>query len=191
MKTDIILYGEGISLRQISLQDCTDTYVEWLNDLEVNQYLETRWCKQDLDSIRNFVMFHLNNDHSILFAIISDDTNRHIGNIKIGPIDKYHNHAAISYFIGDKSLWGKGIATKVIQLVCEFGFHELHLHRIEAGAYSAAIGSWKALEKNGFRREAVFREQVISGDKYMDVYRYGILETEYYNYIKNGGKANE
>lgn len=184
IKTDIILHGEGISLRLISLQDCTDTYVKWLNDPEVNQYLETRWSNQNLDSIRDFVISQLDSDHSILFAIIADDMNRHIGNIKIGPINKHHNYASISYFIGDKSMWGKGIATKVIRLVCAFGFNELHLHRIEAGAYSAAIGSWKALEENGFKREAVFRKQVIAGDKYMDVYRYGILETEYYNNIK-------
>lgn len=62
--------------------------------------------------------------------------------------------------------------------VCKFGFEQWGLHRIEAGAYSAAIGSWKALEKNGFKREAIFRKQAISGDKYMDVYRYGLLETE-------------
>lgn len=184
MKTDIILRDGGISLRLISLQDCTETYVEWLNDTEVNQYLETRWHKQDIDAIQNFVISQLNNDHSILFAIIFDNTNCHIGNIKIGPVDKYHHNADISYFIGDKSLWGKGIATKAIQLVCSFGFNELHLHRIEAGAYSAAVGSWKALEKNGFMREGIFREQAISGDKYMDVYRYGILETEYYKNIK-------
>ena len=34
------------------------------------------------------------------------------------------------------------------------------------------------LEKNGFLREAVFREQVVSNGEYMDVYRYGILKQD-------------
>lgn len=186
MLTDKILVGNtvvdgnlegGILLRQIEISDCTDSYVNWLNDPEVNQYLETRWSVQDLQAITSFVKSQRENDHSILFAIVF--ANKHIGNIKIGPINRHHNHADISYFIGNKKLWNHGIATESIRLVCEFGFKELDLHRIEAGAYSKAIGSWKALEKNGFLREGTFRKQVLSENEYIDVYRYGFLQTEW------------
>lgn len=132
-----------------------------------------------MPAIKSFVASQRENDHSFLFAIMYTGT--HIGNIKIGPINRHHHHADISYFIGEKNLWHKGIATEAIGLIRDFGFNELKLHRIEAGVYSAAIGSWKALEKNGFLREAVFREQVMSGDKYIDVYRYGILSSEAFN----------
>lgn len=179
MITKEVLNGRRVTLRQIESDDCTTTYVDWLNDPEVNQYLETRWSEQSLESIRNFVESQRNNDHSILFAIILCDDNRHIGNIKIGPINYHHKHADISYFIGDKSVWNKGIATASIKLITRFGFEHLDLHRIEAGAYSASIGSWKALEKNGFKREAVLKEQVISKGQWMDVYRYGILKREF------------
>ena len=179
--TKKVLEGDIISLRQISLQDCTNKYVEWLNDPEVNQYLETRWYKQDISTIRGFVKSQLENNDSFLFAIIYNEDNRHIGNIKIGPINKNHNHADISYFIGDKSLWNKGIASEAIPIICKYGFEELNLHRLESGVYCEAVGSWKALEKNGFEREGIFRDQVLSNNQYIDVYRYGILKTEYYN----------
>lgn len=179
MVTAKILHGSKIFLRQIELSDCTMSYVEWLRDVEVNQYLETRWSEQTLDNVRDFVKSQRENNHSILFAIILISDNRHIGNIKIGPVNECHKHADISYFIGDKSQWNKGIATEAINLVCEFGFHEMHLHRIEAGVYAEAVGSWSALEKNGFIREAVFREKVMFYGRYMDVYRYGMIESEY------------
>ena len=179
MITDKILKGNCVYLRQITLQDCTNKYVEWLNNSEVNQYLETRWQVQSLDMINAFVESQRENDHSVLFAIVFNNTDTHIGNIKIGPINRHHNHADISYFIGEKNLWNKGIATEAIRLVCNFGFNDLNLHRIEAGAYSTAVGSWKALEKNGFIREAVFREQVMSGNNYIDVYRYGVLRRDF------------
>ena len=67
--TKKVLEGDIISLRQISLQDCTNKYVEWLNDPEVNQYLETRWYKQDISTIRGFVKSQLENNDSFLFAI--------------------------------------------------------------------------------------------------------------------------
>lgn len=175
MTTEKVKTGELISLRQIEMKDCTDHYVDWLNDPEVNQYLETKWFRQDMESIRAFVKEQRENDHSLLFAIILNEGKRHIGNIKIGPIHEHYRHADVSYFIGDKRFGNKGIATEAIRLVCEFGFQELKLHRIEAGAYAAAVGSWKALEKNGFRREGIFKEQVTFNGKYMDVYRYGLL----------------
>lgn len=179
MRTDKVIKGEKIYLRQIQLTDCTETYVNWLNDTQVNQYLETKWQKQDLSTITEFVNSQIKSDGSVLFAIIENTSLQHIGNIKIGPINKNHNHADISYFIGDKSMWGKGIATEAIRLIVKYGFEDLNLHRIEAGAYCRAIGSWKALEKNGFKREAIFREHVFFVNEYIDVYRYGMLKDEY------------
>ena len=168
-----------ITLRQIEFADCTSIYVKWLNDPEVNQYLETRWITQDGNTIKEFVRGQRENDHSILFAITLSKQGTHIGNIKIGPIERHHSHGDISYFIGDKRYWNKGIATKAINLVCGFGFEELKLRRIEAGCYADAVGSWKALEKNGFVREGIFREQVLFHGAYMDIYRYGLLRREW------------
>ena len=173
------LIGEKIILRQIELSDCNDNYVDWLNDPDVNQYLETKWSDQNIESIKVFVESQRNNDHSVLFAIVLKENNTHIGNIKIGPIHPHYSHADISYFIGEKEHWHKGIATEAIELISKFGFEDLNLHRIEAGAYECAIGSWKALEKCGFKREGILRKQVLFKDNYIDIYRYGLLKSEY------------
>ena len=141
--------------------------------------METRWIQQTLSMVHEFVKSQRENDHSILFAIRLSSNDRHIGNIKIGPINKHHNHADISYFIGDKSQWNKGIATECINLISGFAFYDLKLHKVEAGTYAEAVGSWKALEKNGFTREGVFRKQVVFGEQYIDTYRYGLLSSEY------------
>lgn len=171
--------GKNIILRQIELNDCTDIYVNWLNDPQVNQYLEVRWNIQNLNSIRDFVHGQRNNDHSILFAITDKQDLRHIGNIKIGPVNWHYLYADVSYFIGDKNCWNHGIATEAINLTCKFGFEELKLRKIEAGTYADAVGSWKALEHNGFIREGVFRENVLLNDKIMDIYRYGLLRRDF------------
>lgn len=109
MVTKKILFGGNILLRQIEMEDCTDSYVKWLNDSEVTQYLETKWSIQNLETIRDFVDAQRKNTHSILFAIITKENNVHIGNIKIGPVNEHHKHADISYFIGNKEYWNKGI----------------------------------------------------------------------------------
>lgn len=179
MITDNIIKGKSLTLRQIELSDCNESYVKWLNDTDVNQYLETKWYEQTIETITAFVDTQRNNMDSILFAIVENQSGKHIGNIKIGPLHPHYHHADISYFIGEKDLWNKGYTTEAIYLICKYGFDDLKLHRIEAGAYDVAVGSWKALEKNGFKREGTFREQVYFKEKYIDIYRYGLLKDEW------------
>ena len=175
---DQTLKGEKVYLRTIELSDCTETYLNWLNDKEVNQYLETRWTEQTIEKIKDFVQSIRESSHSYLFAVIFE--NKHVGNIKIGPIHPIYKCADVSYFIGDKTVWGKGIATEAIKLVTDFGFNVLGLNKLSAGAYENNIGSRNALLKNHYRQEGVFRKKyfLTSPDNYCDLYEFGILKSD-------------
>ena len=173
------IVGQKISLRMVEPSDCNSTYLGWLNNPEVNQYLETRWEEQTLEKINAFVQDVRESSHSILFAIVFEG--RHVGNIKIGPIHPIYRYADISYFIGDTTAWGKGIATEAVRLVTHFGFTTLGLHRCQAGVLAPNVGSRKALERNGYRQEATYRQKTFihRGDAYVDSYFYGILAHEW------------
>jgi ribosomal-protein-alanine N-acetyltransferase len=155
-----ILKGAKVSLRLVTLDDCTPRYEAWLADPQVNQYLETRWRPQSLDSIREFVSGMLASADSYLFAIVENASGAHIGNLKVGPINGNHGYADISYFIGERAAWGKGYATEAIRLGTGFAFGRLGLHRVQAGLYAGNGGSGKALEKAGYRAEGIFRKQL-------------------------------
>jgi [ribosomal protein S5]-alanine N-acetyltransferase len=171
--------GKKIILKMLEFEDCNYRYLSWLKDKEVNQFLETRWEEQTLEKIQEFVNFIRNSKDSYLFAIIYKK--EHIGNIKIGPIHPIYKFADISYFIGEKSAWEKGIATEAICLITRFAFEELGLNRLQAGAYATNIGSQKALEKNYYKKEATYRKKAFIniGDEYIDSYMYGILKDEW------------
>ena len=179
MKYDGQIIGKNIILRTLELADCQEYYVNWLNDNETNQYLESRWSRHDINSVKNFVSSINNSEHSYIFAIIQGT--KHIGNIKIGPIDYLYKFADIGYLIGEKSYWGKGYATETIGLILKFAFETLKLHRVEAGAYEQNIGSQKALIKNGFVQEGIFRKRKFlkTHDMYCDSYKYSILKEEW------------
>jgi ribosomal-protein-alanine N-acetyltransferase len=147
-----LLQQGDVRLRYITLDDCTGRYVGWLNDPQVNRFLETRWHPQDLEAVCSFVQAALDNPLTHLFAIEVDTPNGcvHVGNIKLGPVNVQHQHADISYFIGDAHFWGKGVASKAIALATDFGFNILKLLSIRAGLYANNVGSAKALEKNGY-----------------------------------------
>ncbi len=85
--------------------------------------------------------------------------------------DIYSNSAEIGYWIGE-SFWGKGIATKAIELITNYGFEDLNLIRIYAGVFEFNIASMKALENNGYKTEGVFKKAVFKNNKVLDEHRY-------------------
>ncbi len=92
--------------------DINIKYVEWLNDPCVNQYLETRFSPQSLESVYLYWKTYQLDKNSPWFAICTLSNEDHIGNIKLGPIDWVHRRAEISLFIGERGCWGKGYAAE-------------------------------------------------------------------------------
>ena len=139
-----------------------------MNDPETNQYMETRFSPQSSDDIKNYVM-KMKEDSSVLFmAIISRNDNRHIGNIKLGPISRHHQRAYISFFIGDKSYRGKGIATEAVRLLSDYAFRDLSLAKVIGGCYSNNSGSKKVFEKAGFKLEGILKKQFRYENEFVD-----------------------
>lgn len=169
------LHGESVYLRLVELADCGDRYRGWLADAEVNWFLETRWSEQTGEAIREFVTRMRSSDSDYLFAIVQIAGDRHVGNIKLGPVNPVHRHADLSYFIGERDVWGQGIATEAIRIATRFGFERLKLHRIQAVVDAANVRSAKALERAGFMREGVAREKLWTGEEWTDQVSYGLL----------------
>jgi len=162
------LEGEKVFLRLVSLGDCTARYVAWLADSEVNRFLETRWTIQDAAAIRDFVSKMTEDPNNYLFAIVERKDRLHIGNIKVGPVNRWHRFADISYFVGDRSYWGKGLATEAIRLATQFAFDKLDLRRVQAGVYETNTASVRALQNAGYEYECRFSRQLRDGDRWVD-----------------------
>ena len=178
MNSDKIIQGKKIYLRSITLQDCTEKYVNWLNDNEINEYLESRLSVQTKESVSQFVKNMIESIDNYMFVIVNIDTGKHIGNVKIGPIHYIYKHTFVGYLIGDKNFWGKGLATEAVYLVSKFCFDDLKLNKVNAGVIASNIGSIKVLNKLGFIKEGCIRNDVLLDDKYIDVYKYGIMKNE-------------
>jgi len=168
-----------VALRLVRPDDCNERYLQWLKDGAVNRYLETRWTEQSLESIVHFVAAARAAQDSYLFAIIQRPPGRHIGNIRLGPINAHHGYGDISYFIGERDLWGQGYATEAIRCATDVGFRVLGLHRLQAGVYAENVASARALERVGYVLEGRFRRQLRSGEGWEDHLWYGLLGDEF------------
>ena len=161
------IIGERIYLRRLTEEDASEEYVRWMNDPEVNQYLESRFYAQTVESTKAFIR-SVSNENNYQFGIFIKETGRHIGNIKIGNINHYHKFAEIGFLIGEKEFWGKGIATEAIGLATDYAFNKLGIHKLIGGAYSPNIGSIKSFLKNGYEQEGNKRSQYLCHGEYVD-----------------------
>jgi [ribosomal protein S5]-alanine N-acetyltransferase len=151
----------GISLFVLDTADVSETYVEWLNNSEINRFLESRFQIHTIETTRNFVESMLNSQANLLFGIWSLSLQRHVGNIKLGPIDNRHGLAEIGLMIGDSQAWGQGIGTDAITAVSNISRTQLGLRKITAGCYASNVGSSKAFLRAGFMVEAVRKDHFL------------------------------
>lgn len=169
-----IVVNERIILKILTVEDVSNAYVAWLNDYEVTKFTEQKYFVHTLESTIKFVSQKLVSENDLLFGIFLDG--EHIGNIKLGRINFNHMTAEVSYIIGEKRFWRRGIASKCIDSILKFACTDLNLKKINAGYYENNIGSEKVLRKCGF---------VVEGIKTADI----LFETKRINSILVGYKS--
>ncbi|WP_028314135.1 GNAT family N-acetyltransferase [Desulfatibacillum aliphaticivorans] len=151
--------GNKIYLREVRESDVNENYYRWMNDYEITRFLEVRYVPHSLEQIAAYVRSLDGNRDEIFLAICDQENDRHIGNIKLGPINWIHGFGDISLVIGEKGYWGKGIGAEAISLVSAYAFNVLNLNKVKAGCYADNKGSEKAFIKAGFSREGVLKSQ--------------------------------
>jgi [ribosomal protein S5]-alanine N-acetyltransferase len=166
------LAGGTCVLRPLLAEHVTHRYVAWLNDQEINRYLESRFETHTIDSVKAFVEDQHRNG-LVLFYGIWIGRDQHIGNIKLGPVNHNHLTADVGFLIGERNYWGKGIASEAIALIVRYGF-ALGLKKITAGAYENNPGSIKALIRAGFQEEGVRRGQIEFESQRIGIVQLGI-----------------
>lgn len=169
------LMGDRIFLRNVRLTDADGPYLEWMNDQEVVAFTESRFHRHSAEELRTYVENINADDHYVFRAIILRETGRHIGNIKLGPIDWHHRFGDLGIIIGAKESWGRGYATESIRLVANYAFSTLKLHKLTAGCYARNVSAIRAFQKAGFAQEGVRPGQYLSDGRYVDLVLLGLL----------------
>ena len=178
MKTPFLI-GDRIYLRPLCRDDLNECYLSWLNDPEVNRFLTSGRFPYTMDELESYYERLVGSRSEIILAIIDKSTDKHIGNIKLGPIDWISREAALGLLIGEKSFWGQGYGTEAVRLILDYAFKRLNLHKVCLGVHAnhpEAIGAYK---RAGFREEGRLREAAFIWGEYVDGLRMGVLREEY------------
>jgi ribosomal-protein-alanine N-acetyltransferase len=145
--------GPRLYLRTLKVADASPAYVGWLNDPDVNKYLESRHVTHTLEGTADFVRSRIVDPNALFLGMFLNKGDRHVGNVKLEPIDRQNHRAEIGILIGEKGLWGQNYASEALELVVRIGFDKLGLHKLTAGCYGNNVGSMKAFLKAGFEVE--------------------------------------
>ena len=172
-----MLVGKHVTLRQVEESDL-GVFRDWRNSPHVRAYtrgyrpLNMLNQKKWLESVSA-------DQSNIMFAIAKKDGAEVIGCCGLTGINWKEGHGEVSIYLGEGDWQKKGYATDALQLLLEYGFKELRLHRIYAIIFEYNVTSVKFFEKNGFKFEGRHREARFWDGKFYDELVYGVLEFEH------------
>ena len=122
----------------------------------------------------SFVRSSRMEDPTSTFAI--DYQGEFVGIISlVKQLDVYRLSAEIGYWIGS-DFWGKGIISKAIPMMVDYGFSEMSLTRIYAHVFDFNKPSMKVLEKSGFLLDHIAHKAVIKNGVIIDEYRFSLVK---------------
>lgn len=107
----------------------------------------------------------------IWWAICSADNQTFCGAAGFHDISTEHQKAEVGLWLLPE-FWGQGIMSEAMPAICEYGFTELGLHRIEGFVESDNQNCKKALTKLGFVYEGTTQDCEIKNGKFisLDIY---------------------
>ena len=113
------------------------------------------------DPVRFFAIFYKNSLAGSIGLVLKEDI--------------YRKNGEIGYFL-DQNLWGRGIISNAIKMITTYGFKTFDLVRIYAEPFEDNTGSRRALEKAGFKYEALFVKNVIKNGVLKNSCIYSVLK---------------
>lgn len=144
----VVLKTDRLILKPLNKNFLTQEYVHWMNDRKVNNYLESGG-DYTIEKLNNYLE-EVERNPKYFWAISLKKTNKHIGNIKIDPIDLNNFSGEYGIMIGDRKAWGKGIAKEASEKIINYCFTSLDLKKINLGVNKNNLMAIRLYKKLGF-----------------------------------------
>jgi len=174
-----VLMGKRVVLREPRDEDAGPLY-EYTSDPDVTRFLAVA-PPGSPDETRQFIAKcreHRVQDREYVYVIADAATDRAMGVIGLRHIDPSMRTAQVGTWIG-REYWGTGANDEAKQLLLDFSFRLLALHRIEARIAVGNHRSRRAFERLGARREGLLRESFFKDGVYHDQDLLVVLEQDW------------
>jgi [ribosomal protein S5]-alanine N-acetyltransferase len=112
------------------------------------------------------------------FAIETLSNNAFVGWCSMFRWSPVYRSLGIGYCF-DEPAWGKGHATEAVRAMLRWAYETLDLNRVEAELDTRNAASARVLEKLGFEREGLRREDCVVLGEVSDSWIYGLLRRDW------------
>lgn len=158
-------------------------YYHWITDIDVVRYIGRDELLSGITfaEAEEYVQTLWNNENCAFLAVYQNETNAFVGTAKInfGSVrGRAHGLADIGIMIGDRKVWGKGLATDILRTVSRFAFDDLNARKLTAGAMSPNEAVVKAFLRIGYVEEGRLRRHLPNDGGYCDHVLLGCFRDE-------------
>ncbi len=170
-----VLETERLILRNLSVDDKQAVFEIRSNPVTM-QYIPRPLAKtiNDAAGVIEMIRGFTNRNERINWAITEKGKDQLIGIIGYVNIKPESARAEVGYVLHHKYV-GKGIANEALRATLNYGFNILKLHSIEAIIRPENSQSIALVKKNGFVKEAYFKDYVFHNGKFWDEEVYSLL----------------
>lgn len=168
---------ERLLLRQFIESDLENVF-KGLSDPEIIKYYGVSY--QTLDDTKEQMKFFADlekDETGIWWAICSLDNNSFYGAGGLNNLNKELKKAEIGFWLL-KEYWGQGIMTEVMPIICNYGFDNLGLDRIEGFIETDNLNCKNAMKKLDFNLEGTMKDCEIKNGKFISLDIYAKLKNE-------------
>ncbi|WP_409304829.1 GNAT family N-acetyltransferase [Peribacillus sp. SCS-155] len=172
----------AIDIRLVDLADAALLELEKNNRYFFQKYTplkkeEFYTLQGQIDRIKKSIS-NASQDAGYTFGILLKDAGALIGVVSLTEVVRGDLQSCWIGYCLDKNNNGKGYMTQAVRLAVGYGFGKLKLHRIEAGVMPHNRASIRVLEKAGFHKEGIGRQNVRINGKWEDHQTLAIINNE-------------
>ena len=157
--------GSNIILEPFSYKYVNNNYLSWMKDLETTKFIKKTKTNISLNDLLLFAKKMIDSNFDYFYAILFKKNLKHIGNVRLGPIDFKVMKSNFGILIGNKNFHGIGIGTEVLSLIKKFSFRTLKLKKITFPVVQKNIPAMGLYKKNGFVIKKNLKKNFIKNGK--------------------------
>lgn len=175
----IAMQGNKIHLKPLALKDSKD-----YSDRLINMSIETKILTStgvmfSHDKIEEYIENAIQNNSREDFLILENETTELIGDVVISDIDRRFRNCLLRIAIFDQDNFSKGYGQEALQIIVNYVFGMLNLHRIELEVLTENTRAKHVYKKIGFKEEGIKRDAYYFDHEYKDVMMMSILKNEF------------
>src|SRR4051812_19917184 len=170
-----VLVGQSVVLREMRTSDAASLFA-LLTTEEVSRFISPP--PASVEGFERFIQWAARQravGSYVCFAVTLAESDTAVGIFQLRAIEPGFGTAEWGFALGS-SVWGTGVFQACAELVMEFAFDTVGVHRLEARAALRNLRGNGALKKIGAKQEGILRKSFLKNGEYLDQALWTVLD---------------